>query len=122
MGDEVLAGAALLASVALPGEGNRALELLTVDRLRSVGLVLLDDGEQVTEQGALIRGELASNRVGPRWLGPAGGLADARMAAAILIAHGTVTGDGAAVRGVGYACALACRNRMASWCLARQAP
>jgi F0F1-type ATP synthase membrane subunit c/vacuolar-type H+-ATPase subunit K len=44
------------------------------------------------------------------------------VTAAILVAHGTVSGDGIAVGLAGYACALLCRNRMASWCLARQAP
>ena len=122
VGDEVLAGLPLLARVALAGEGEGALDLLAVDRLRGVRGVLLDHREEVAEQGALVRGQLAGDRVRPGRVRIPDGLSDAGVAAAIDIAHGTVAGHGLAVVGVGYACALACRNRMASWCLAMQAP
>ena len=122
VGDEVLPRLSLLAGMALAGEGEGALDLLTVDGLRGVGLVLLDDGEEVAEQRALVGGQLAGDRVGPGRAVFANGLSDTGVAAAILIANGTVSGDGIAVAGVGYVCALACRNRMASWCLARQDP
>jgi hypothetical protein len=83
--------------------------------------VLLDHREQVAEQGALVRGQLAGDRVGAGRAGAAGGLSDASVPAAISVA------DGLAVAGLGplcagYACALLRRNRIASWCLARQAP
>jgi hypothetical protein len=120
MGDEVLAGAALLAGVALAGEGEGALELLAVDRLDLVGLVLLDDSEEVAEEGALVGGELARDRVGTGRARAPRGLADAGVAATIAVAQGpAVTGRLALLR-ARYACALLRRNRMASWCLARQ--
>jgi hypothetical protein len=84
--------------------------------------VLLDHGEQVAEEGALVRRQLAGDRVGPGRAGAAGRLADARVTPAIPIADGLAVGERLAVRLLGYACALACRNRMVSWCLARQAP
>lgn len=121
MGDEVLPGLALLAGVALAGEREGALDLLVVDRLGRIGLVLLDHREQIAEQRALAGGQLAGDRVGARRAGTAGGLADAGVPAAILVA------DSLAVVGLGnlcagYTCALLRRNRMASRCLARQAP
>jgi hypothetical protein len=63
--------------------------------------VLGDDCEEVAEQGALIRCQLARDRVRTRRARAAVDLADARVAATILIAHGTITSDGVAVCGVG---------------------
>jgi hypothetical protein len=122
MGDEVLARLPLLSGVALAGEGEGALDLLPVDGLGGVRFVLLDDGEEVAEQGALVRGQLAGDRVRAGRARVAVDLPDPCVAAAIGIANDAVGGDGLAVLGARYACALACRNRMASWCLATQAP
>ena len=112
----------LLAGVALAGEGEGALDLLAVDGLCGVRGVLLDHGKEVTEQGALIGGELAGDRIRARRARLPVDLADPGMAAAILLAHGAVAGQRLTAAGLGYACALAWRNRMASWCLATQAP
>jgi hypothetical protein len=120
MGDEVLAGAALLSGVALAGEGEGALELLAVDRLDLVGLVLLDDGEEVAEEGALIGGQLARDRVRTRRARAPRGLADAGVAATLALAQGPAVAGFLALLRARYACALLRRNRMASWCLARQ--
>jgi hypothetical protein len=69
--------------VALAGEGEGALDLLAVDRLRYVGLVLFDHREQVAEQGALVGRELPRDRVRARRARAARRLADARVTAAI---------------------------------------
>ena len=57
VGDEVLAGLALLIGVALAGEAERFCDPRLVDRLEGVVGVLLDQGEQIDEQLALLRGE-----------------------------------------------------------------
>jgi hypothetical protein len=120
MGDEVLAGLPLLARVALAGEGERPLDLLAVDWIRRVGGVLLDDREQIAEQRALIGRELTGDRVRTRRPVLADRLTDSGVPAAFALARVE-----AGRRGFGllarYACALLRRNRMASWCLARQA-
>ena len=85
-----------------------------------VGLVLLDDREEVAEERALVGGQLARDRVGAGRARAPGGLADPGVAATIAVAQGpAVTGRLALLR-ARYACALLRRNRMASWCLARQ--
>ena len=78
MGDEVLSRLALLAGVALAGEGEGALDLLAIDRLGDVGLVLLDHREQIAQQGALVGGELARDR---RPRGECGSCREARLPA-----------------------------------------
>ena len=122
MRDEVLAGLALLAGVALAGEGEGALELLAVDGLRGV-----EACSSMTAKRSPSRARWSA--VSSRVIESARGalelpvdLADAGVAAAIGVAHGAVAGDSVAVFRARYACALACRNRMASWCLATQAP
>jgi hypothetical protein len=117
MRDEVLARLPLLARVALAGEGEGALELLPVDRLGRVGLVLLNDGEEVPEQGALVGGELLGDRV--RAEGPRASidLADARVPAGLR--WGLL--DGGLTVALYVGCGLSRRNRIASTCLARQA-
>jgi hypothetical protein len=54
--------------VPLAGEHERALHELPVDLLRGVAGVLLDDGEQVAQQDALILGELRLRPAGVRVL------------------------------------------------------
>jgi hypothetical protein len=120
MGDEVLAGAPLLSGVALAGKGEGALELLAVDRLDLVGLVLLDDGEEVAKERALVGGQLARDRVRTGRARAPGGLADAGVAATLALAQGPAVAGCLALLRARYACALLRRNRMASWCLARQ--
>jgi hypothetical protein len=56
VGDEVLAGAATLVRVAVEGEGEGALDGGAVDRLGGGGRVLLDDGEEVVEEGVALPG------------------------------------------------------------------
>src|SRR6185369_9962027 len=89
MRDEVLARSALLAGVALAGERERPLDLLSVDRLRGVGGVLLDHGEQVPEERPLVGGQLTRDCVRPRRARAADGLADPRVTTALLVAHGS---------------------------------
>jgi hypothetical protein len=120
VGDEVLAGLPLLPGVALAGEGERPLDFLAVDRLGRIGGVFLDDREQIAEQGALIGRQLTRDRIRARGPVLADRFADSGVPAAIVPALGE-----AGRRGLGilarYACALLRRNRVASWCLARQA-
>lgn len=121
MGDEVLAGLPLLARVALAGEGEGPLDLPAVDRLRRIGGVLLDDREQIAEQGALVGRELARDRISARRPVLADRLADSGVPATIRIAPVETLPEGFGLVFAGYACALLRRNRMTSWCLARQA-
>jgi hypothetical protein len=108
--------------VALACEGEGALDLLAVDGLGSIGLVLLDHREEITEERPLVRRQLARDRVGPGRAGPAGRLPDAGVAAALDVTGLEALGKGPVLGLAGYACcALLRRNRMASWCLARQA-
>ena len=59
VGDELLAGLAPLVGVALAGEGEGALDRRRGRSARvAVGGVLLDHGEQVAEQRALLGGEV----------------------------------------------------------------
>jgi hypothetical protein len=121
MGDEILARLAFLAGVPLAGEGEGALDLLAVDRLRGVRLVLLDDREEVAEEGALVGGELARDRVGAGCARRLRRLADARMAPAVGGTQFDAVRERPVPRGARYVgCALLRRNRMASWCLAMQ--
>jgi hypothetical protein len=66
MGDEVLPRAAPLVGMALAREGERPLHRLAVHRPRRVVAVLLDHGEQVPKQLALVGGQLLGDRVGGR--------------------------------------------------------
>jgi hypothetical protein len=86
MGDEVLAGLPLLARVALAAKGEGPLDLPAVDRLRRIGGVLLDDREQIAEQGALLGRELARDRISARRPVLADRLADSGVPATIRIA------------------------------------
>ncbi len=99
----------------------RSISCRSSDSAR-IGSVLGDHGEEVAEERTLVGRQLAGDRVGPGRARLAGGLADARVTPTILIADGLAVGERLAVRLVGYACALLCRNRMASWSLAIQAP
>ena len=108
MGDEVLSRLALLPCVALACEGEGALDLLALDRLGQLGLVLLDNREQVAEQRPLVGGQLAGDRVRARCTGALRGLAYAQVPAAIAFLQ--------------LLCALLRRNRLASSCRATQAP
>jgi hypothetical protein len=83
VGDEVLTGLSLLAGVALAREGEGALDLLTIDRLGRVRGVLLDHGEQIAEQRALVGRQLAGDCVGPWRAVLARRLSDPGVAAAI---------------------------------------
>src|SRR5262245_35856578 len=121
MGDEILARLALLAGVPLAGEGEGALDLLAVDRLRGVRLVLLDDCEEVAEEGALVGAELARDRVDAGRARLRRRLANARVAPAPLVAQLDAVGKRSVLRGARYVgCALLRRNRIASWYLATQ--
>jgi hypothetical protein len=107
--------------VALAAEGEGALDLLTVDRLGEVGLVLLDHREEVAEQGALIRGELAGDGVRAGRPGPVRRLPDAGVTVPRLVSQPDAAGEPGGPRGARYVgCALLRRNSMASWCLATQ--
>jgi hypothetical protein len=121
MGDEVLAGLPLLAGVAFAAEGERPLDLLAVDRLGRIGGVLLDDREQIAEQGALTGGELTRDRIRARRPVFADRLADSGVPATIRVAPVETLPEGLGLVFAGYACALLRRNRVASWFLARQA-
>ena len=93
VGDEVLAGLALLARVALAGEGEGALDLLAVDGLRGVGLCSSITAKRSPSRA---RWSAVSSRViesARGVLDAADGLSDAGVAAAIRIAHGTVAGE-----------------------------
>ncbi len=63
MGDEVLAGLALLVGVALAGERECALDRVAVELLMTVGGVLADDREQVAEELALVGVEILRDLV-----------------------------------------------------------
>jgi len=107
--------------VPLAGEGEGTLDLLAVDRLGGIGLVLLDHREEVAQQGSLVGGQFARDRVRAGGLLPVRRLAHPGMAAALLIAQLDAVGEvpvGRRARYVG--CALLRRNRMASWRLATQ--
>jgi hypothetical protein len=107
--------------VPLAGEGEGALDLLAIDRLRHVRLVLLDDREEVAEEGPLVGGELAGDRVGTRGARLVRWRADARVTDAVAVAQLDAVRQLAVLRGARYVgCALLRRNRMASWCLATQ--
>jgi hypothetical protein len=107
--------------VALAGECEGALDLLAVDRLGDVGLVLLDHGEQVAEESALVGRQLAGDRVRAGGAGLAGRLADARVTAALPVEQLDVGRERPVLGGARYVgCVLLRRNRMASWCLATQ--
>jgi hypothetical protein len=66
MGDEVLARLAALIGMAFAGEGEGALNRGAINRLVAVGRILADDGEQVAEQGPLIRGQVLGDVVDGR--------------------------------------------------------
>jgi len=74
--------------------------------------VLLDHREQVAEQGALLLAELFGERIGAGRAVASARLADAGVPAPLILA---------ALRLAQLACALLCRNRSPSWCLATQA-
>jgi hypothetical protein len=121
MGDEVLAGLPLLAGVAFAAEGERPLDLLAVDRLGRIGGVLLDDREKIAEQGALTGRELTRDRIRARRPVFADRLADSGVPATIRVTPVETLPEGLGLVFAGYVCALLRRNRVASWCLARQA-
>jgi hypothetical protein len=83
--------------------------------------VLLDHGEEIAEEGALVSGELARDRVSARRGGTVGRLANPGVSVAIGVAQLDAGRERPVRRGARYAgCALLRRNRMASWCLASQ--
>jgi hypothetical protein len=83
--------------------------------------VLLDHGEEIAEEGSLIRGELPRDRVGAGGARLVRRLADAGVPDAIDDVQLDAVRQVAVLRGARYAgCALLRRNRMASWCLAMQ--
>jgi hypothetical protein len=67
--DEVLPGLAALVGVVLAGEDERPLDAAAVDLDRGVLGVLLDDGEQVGQQPALERRQVAVADLGAVLLG-----------------------------------------------------
>jgi hypothetical protein len=94
VGDEVLAGAALLIGVALAREREGTLDRLVLDRLVGVRGMLGDDREQITQQRALVGVEVLGQRVdrNPGGLLAAIAGADPQMAAPVLGRLGTVSG------------------------------
>jgi hypothetical protein len=82
--------------------------------------VLLDHREEIAEQGTLLGGQLARDRIGSQRARATDGLADAGVTASIRGRRGgaVVTVDLGLAR---YVCFLFRRNSMASWCLVRQA-
>ena len=92
VGDEVLPGAPPLVRVTLAGEREGTLDCFGVDLSRSLDAVLLDDGQEVTEQGALVISKLLRT-IGERRHGPAVAAVGADPGMALAIRRGPVTAE-----------------------------
>jgi hypothetical protein len=87
VGDELVAGPALLVRVALAGEDERALDRLAVEGARAGSVAprveLLDQREEVAQERPLLFGERRGDVVERRRLALGGGSSDLGVAVAV---------------------------------------